>query len=90
MIVVYVSYLPPAQGSPVLTHVQTDGFSDNVFPKEMLSICSLTARRSGPEEKLPERIASNLVAYAQKCMHREDKISPFQRRTLVFFSLIPS
>ncbi|KAJ7709909.1 phosphatase 2C-like domain-containing protein [Mycena rosella] len=55
----------------------TDGLSDNVFPAEMLKICSLTMSGPGSEMEQVQAIAGHLVQYARRCMF-SSKLSPFE------------
>ncbi|KAJ4487965.1 hypothetical protein J3R30DRAFT_3363301 [Lentinula aciculospora] len=57
----------------------TDGFSDNVFPSEMLSICSLAGRKDATEDEQMQNMADNLVLYARQCMMDRRRVSPFER-----------
>ncbi|KAJ3936848.1 MAG: phosphatase 2C-like domain-containing protein [Lentinula lateritia] len=57
----------------------TDGFSDNVFPSEMLSICSLAGRKDATEDEQVQSMADNLILYARQCMMDRRRISPFER-----------
>jgi protein phosphatase PTC7 len=57
----------------------TDGFSDNVFPSEMVSICSLVARSGGSEDVQVKSMADRMVEYALQCMYNTKRPSPFQR-----------
>ncbi|TFL07583.1 phosphatase 2C-like domain-containing protein [Pterulicium gracile] len=57
----------------------TDGFSDNVFPSEMVSISSLVARAGGTEDEQVRAMADRMVVYALQCMHNTKRPSPFQR-----------
>ncbi|KAJ4000794.1 phosphatase 2C-like domain-containing protein [Lentinula boryana] len=59
--------------------VYTDGFSDNVFPSEMLSICSLVGRKDVTEDEQVQSMADNLVLYARQCMMDRRRVSPFER-----------
>ncbi|KAK2466924.1 hypothetical protein APHAL10511_001182 [Amanita phalloides] len=56
----------------------TDGFSDNVFPSEMVSICSLVSRAGGTEDDQVQAMADRMVDFAQECM-RSKRVSPFER-----------
>ena len=71
--------------------MQTDGFSDNVFPSEMVTICSLVARAGGTEDKQVQNMADRMVEYARQCMKSRTRVSPFERGflsfILFFFSL---
>jgi protein phosphatase PTC7 len=58
---------------------QTDGFSDNVFPAEMLAICSLARRQDATEDEQIQTIADNMVIYARQCMMDRRRVSPFER-----------
>ncbi|KAM6500529.1 Protein phosphatase 2C (PP2C)-like domain containing protein [Amanita muscaria] len=58
--------------------VYTDGFSDNVFPSEMVSICALVARAGGPEDARAQAMADRMVDFARQCMHSK-RVSPFER-----------
>jgi len=79
IVVVYVS--PPFFQSnfPLTVLVQTDGFSDNVFPSEMVTICSLVARAGGPEGEQVQSMANRMVEYARQCMKSGTRVSPFER-----------
>ncbi|KAF8910938.1 phosphatase 2C-like domain-containing protein [Gymnopilus junonius] len=57
----------------------TDGFSDNVFPSEMVTICSLVARAGGTEDEQVQAMADRLVDYARQCMKSKLRVSPFER-----------
>lgn len=57
--------------------VYTDGLTDNVFPAEILAICSLSMGGQESETEQVQTIATHLVSYARKCMF-SDKVSPFQ------------
>jgi len=59
--------------------VYTDGFSDNVFQAEMLTICSLVARAGGSEDNQVQAMADRLVEYARQCMKVRNRVSPFER-----------
>jgi len=59
--------------------VYTDGFSDNVFPSEMVTICSLVARAGGTEDEQVQRMADRMVDYARRCMKNRTRVSPFER-----------
>ncbi|TEB36336.1 hypothetical protein FA13DRAFT_1752913 [Coprinellus micaceus] len=56
----------------------TDGFSDNVFPVEMLRICRLLSRGSGTEAEQVQGIADRLIEYSRKCMFNKSRVSPFE------------
>lgn len=57
----------------------TDGLSDNVFPSEVISICSLVARAGGTEDEQVQNMADRIVLYARNCMYNKTRPSPFQR-----------
>jgi len=57
----------------------TDGLSDNVFPDEIIDICSLVARSGGPEDEQVQTMADDIVAYAWQCMGNVYRLSPFER-----------
>ncbi|KAF8447971.1 phosphatase 2C-like domain-containing protein [Boletus edulis BED1] len=57
----------------------TDGLSDNVFPTELVAICSLIARAGGPEGEQVQSMANRIVQYAQACMRDRKRASPFER-----------
>ncbi|KAH0830559.1 phosphatase 2C-like domain-containing protein [Lanmaoa asiatica] len=57
----------------------TDGLSDNVFPAELVAICSLIARAGGPEDEQVQSMADRIVQYAQVCMRDQKRVSPFER-----------
>ncbi|KAG6335364.1 hypothetical protein ID866_3727 [Astraeus odoratus] len=48
--------------------VYTDGLSDNVFPADIVTICSLVARSGGTENDLVQAMADAIVRYALVCM----------------------
>jgi protein phosphatase PTC7 len=54
--------------------------SDNIFTSEILTICSLAARRGGSESEYVQLIADTLVNYAQQCMRNKTRTSPFERK----------
>lgn len=64
--------------------LQTDGLSDNVFPAELVAICSLIARAGGSEGEQVQSMADRIVQYAQACMRDRKRVSPFERRSLTF------
>ncbi|KAJ7449806.1 phosphatase 2C-like domain-containing protein [Mycena latifolia] len=55
----------------------SDGLADNVFPAEMLKICSLTMSGLESEAEQVQSLAAHLIHYARKCMFSY-KVSPFQ------------
>ncbi|KXN89267.1 hypothetical protein AN958_06021 [Leucoagaricus sp. SymC.cos] len=57
----------------------TDGFSDNVFPSEMATICRLVARSGGSEDEIAQATADRMVEYSQQCMRSKTRVSPFER-----------
>jgi protein phosphatase PTC7 len=57
----------------------TDGLSDNVFPSEMAQICALVGKTSTSEAEHVQSIANRLVEYAQGCMVKQGRVSPFER-----------
>ncbi|KAJ3571893.1 hypothetical protein NP233_g3464 [Leucocoprinus birnbaumii] len=57
----------------------TDGFSDNVFPSEMATICRLVARSGGSEDQIAQSMADRMVEYSQQCMRSKTRVSPFER-----------
>jgi len=57
----------------------TDGFSDNVFQSEMLTMCSLVSRTGGSEERQVQTMADRMVDYARDCMFKRHRTSPFER-----------
>ncbi|KJA27224.1 hypothetical protein HYPSUDRAFT_35836, partial [Hypholoma sublateritium FD-334 SS-4] len=57
----------------------TDGFSDNVFTSEMLTICSLVARAGASEQQQVQIMADRMVEYARLCMKSKTRVSPFER-----------
>jgi len=60
----------------------TDGLSDNVFPSEVLSICSLIRRTDASDDHQAQDMADRIVMYALGCMHNSNKISPFENAAL--------
>ena len=65
-----------------LMRCQTDGFSDNVFPSEMVSICSLVARAGGSEDQQAQAMADRMVDFAKQCMHSK-RVSPFESQLIM-------
>lgn len=63
---------------------QTDGLSDNVFPTETISICSLVARTGGSEDEQVQAMADRIVDYARQCMANRRRVSPFERMFVIF------
>ncbi|KAG5652744.1 hypothetical protein H0H81_003885 [Sphagnurus paluster] len=61
----------------------TDGLSDNVFTSEIVTICSLIARRGGTEDQQVQAMADRLVEYARQCMSNKGRISPFESASQV-------
>ncbi|KAF5357913.1 hypothetical protein D9756_001579 [Leucocoprinus leucothites] len=57
----------------------TDGFSDNVFPSEMATICRLVARSGGSDHEIAQAMADRMVEYSQQCMRSKTRVSPFER-----------
>jgi protein phosphatase PTC7 len=57
---------------------QTDGLSDNVFPTEIMTICSLAARSGGSEDQQVQAMADRIVDYARQCMVNYRRVSPFE------------
>ncbi|KAF9005641.1 phosphatase 2C-like domain-containing protein [Cyathus striatus] len=57
----------------------TDGLTDNVFPLEIVTICSLVARAGGTEEQQVQAMADRMVEYARQCMKSKTRVSPFER-----------
>ncbi|KAJ7343489.1 phosphatase 2C-like domain-containing protein [Mycena albidolilacea] len=56
----------------------TDGLSDNVFPAEVLQICSLVMNGPESEAAKVQKLAQTLVFYSRRCMS-SDQVSPFER-----------
>jgi len=67
--------------------LQTDGFSDNVFPSEMVTICSLVARGGRTEDEQVQDMADRMVEYSRLCMKSKTRVSPFE--SMSFFPLPP-
>jgi hypothetical protein len=65
---------------------QTDGLSDNVFPTEIIAICSLAARSGGSEDEQVQTMADRIVDYARQCMVNYRRVSPFESTSILFFS----
>lgn len=53
--------------------------ADNVFPTEMIAICSLVARSGGSEDDQVQAMADRIVDYARQCMANRHRVSPFER-----------
>lgn len=56
----------------------TDGLSDNLFPKDLLSISALVMRANSPPDELAQTLADRLVLYASQCMWDKKRPSPFE------------
>jgi len=83
IVIAYVRH--PCRGTEwCLCRLQTDGLSDNVFPAELVAICSLIARAGGPEGEQVKSMADRIVQYAQACMRDQKRVSPFERRSQIF------
>lgn len=81
VVVAYVrSFLPQCFEIVSLTQplIQTDGFSDNVFPNEMTTICRLVARSGGTEDEIAQAMADRMVEYSLQCMRSKTRVSPFE------------
>lgn len=65
--------------------LQTDGFSDNVFPSEMATICRLVARSGGTEDEIAQAMADRMVEYSQQCMRSKTRVSPFESTSTWLF-----
>ncbi|TFK54894.1 protein serine/threonine phosphatase 2C [Heliocybe sulcata] len=62
--------------------VYTDGLSDNVFPSELVQICSLVSRQmegTKSDDEQAQTMANRIVEYAKMCMHNRKRVSPFER-----------
>lgn len=64
--------------------LQTDGFSDNVFPSEMVTICSLVARGGRTEDEQVQDMADRMVEYSRLCMKSKTRVSPFESASIFF------
>ena len=88
IVIAYVCFLWPNRGIPFLKSIlQTDGFSDNVFPSEMVTICSLVARGGRTEDEQVQDMADRMVEYSRLCMKSKTRVSPFE--SMSFFPLPP-
>jgi hypothetical protein len=65
---------------------QTDGLSDNVFPTEVIAICSLAVRSGGSEDEQVQAMADRIVEYARQCMMNGRRVSPFESKFSSFAS----
>ncbi|KAJ7067931.1 hypothetical protein C8F01DRAFT_1116238 [Mycena amicta] len=57
----------------------TDGFSDNVFPHEMVEICSPDPEAGDSDDAQAQSMADRLVIHARECMATKTRVSPFER-----------
>ncbi|KAF7363443.1 Protein phosphatase [Mycena sanguinolenta] len=55
----------------------TDGLSDNIFPAEILTICSLIMNKPDSETTKVQMLAQSLVNHSRNCMF-SDQVSPFE------------
>ncbi|KAJ7046777.1 protein serine/threonine phosphatase 2C [Mycena alexandri] len=55
----------------------TDGVADNIFPAEILKLCTLVMNGSEPEAKKAQLLAKSLVYNSRVCMFN-DRVSPFE------------
>jgi len=77
----------PSEAQTYETHLRdgdiivayTDGLSDNVFPEELVSICSPAARGTDDDRTEVQAAADRLVEYARECMMTKYRVSPFER-----------
>ena len=67
---------------------KTDGLADNVFPSEIVALCSLVGRRGGSEDEQVQAIADGLVDYARQCMLKKNRVSPFERGSLPHYAVV--
>jgi protein phosphatase PTC7 len=65
----------------------TDGLADNVFPEELAQLCALVSRTGVSEAEQVQAIADRAVEYAQLCMWKENRPSPFERECVSFGSM---
>ena len=79
----YVSLYIVAIFSLLKSLLQTDGFSDNVFPSEMMTICSLVARGGRTEDEQVQDMADRMVEYSRLCMKSKTRVSPFESTSIL-------
>ncbi|KAJ7708682.1 phosphatase 2C-like domain-containing protein [Mycena rosella] len=57
----------------------TDGLSDNVFPHELVEICSPDPDAGVSDDAQAQSMADRLVIHARECMAAKSRVSPFER-----------
>lgn len=68
--------------------MKTDGLADNVYPAEISSTVSLVMRQTSTEEQQAQDLADRLIEYAQSCMFKKDKVSPFESSCSPHYHLV--
>ncbi|KAJ7247621.1 phosphatase 2C-like domain-containing protein [Mycena haematopus] len=58
----------------------TDGLTDNVFPHEMVEICSPDPDAGPSDDAQAQSMADRLVIHARECMGAKSRVSPFERQ----------
>lgn len=58
--------------------LQTDGLSDNVFPREVLALSSLVMRANETPDQLAQTLADRLCLFATQSMWDRRRVSPFE------------
>ncbi|KAJ6591519.1 hypothetical protein DFH09DRAFT_1137227 [Mycena vulgaris] len=57
----------------------TDGLTDNVFPHELVDICSPDPEAGDSDDAQAQSMADRLVIHARECMAAKARVSPFER-----------
>ncbi|KAJ6610186.1 phosphatase 2C-like domain-containing protein [Mycena sp. CBHHK59/15] len=58
----------------------TDGLTDNVFPHELVDICSPDPDAGESDDAQAQSMADRLVIHARECMGAKTRVSPFERQ----------
>lgn len=65
---------------------QTDGLVDNVYPEEILEICSVVLQEHRHDHDRPQIMSDRIVDYARQCMRSKTLLTPFERESWCSYS----
>ncbi|KAG9227729.1 hypothetical protein CCMSSC00406_0000625 [Pleurotus cornucopiae] len=60
----------------------TDGLVDNVYPEEILEICSVVLQEHRHDHDRPQIMSDRIVDYARQCMRSKTLLTPFERQAI--------
>ncbi|KAF4577353.1 vacuolar protein sorting-associated protein 45 [Pleurotus pulmonarius] len=60
----------------------TDGLVDNVYPEEILEICSVVLHEHRHDHDRPQIMSDRIVDYARQCMRSKTLLTPFEREAI--------